>query len=150
MRSRPRRPLRYVCLFAYNNVQHILCCVFVFVFFFNYLCNQCLSTLMMWVRISFRARCTTLCDKVCQWLATGRWFSPGSPDFSTNKSDRHDIMKYCWKQRLNMFPTSIITRVIFSPTTSIVLSLKEKKLMIIEDKTPKLLTVINTDKAKKI
>ena len=24
------------------------------------------------------ARCshTTLCDKVCQWLATGRWFSP--------------------------------------------------------------------------
>jgi hypothetical protein len=24
-----------------------------------------------WVRISIRARCTTLCDKVCQWLATG-------------------------------------------------------------------------------
>ena len=22
---------------------------------------------------------TTLCDKVCQWLATGRWFSPGTP-----------------------------------------------------------------------
>ena len=21
---------------------------------------------------------TTLCDKVCQWLATGRWFSPGT------------------------------------------------------------------------
>jgi len=20
---------------------------------------------------------STLCDKVCQWLATGRWFSPG-------------------------------------------------------------------------
>jgi len=29
------------------------------------------------VRISIRARCTTLCDRVCQWLATGRWFSPG-------------------------------------------------------------------------
>ena len=25
--------------------------------------------------LSGRARCTTLCDKVCQWLATGRWFS---------------------------------------------------------------------------
>jgi hypothetical protein len=33
----------------------------------------------------FRARCTTLCDKVCQWLATGRWFSPGPPVSSTNK-----------------------------------------------------------------
>jgi hypothetical protein len=22
---------------------------------------------------------TTLCDKVCQWLATGQWFSPGTP-----------------------------------------------------------------------
>jgi len=32
-----------------------------------------------WARISIRARCTTLCDKVCQWLTTGRWFSLGSP-----------------------------------------------------------------------
>jgi hypothetical protein len=39
---------------------------------YDYLCNQCLSPLMLWVRISIRARCTTLCDKVC------RWFSPGS------------------------------------------------------------------------
>jgi hypothetical protein len=31
--------------------------------------------LMLLVRISIRARCTTLCDKVCLWLATGRWFS---------------------------------------------------------------------------
>jgi hypothetical protein len=30
---------------------------------------------MLWVRISIRTKCTTLCDKVCQWLATGRWFS---------------------------------------------------------------------------
>jgi hypothetical protein len=51
--------------------------VIVFSWIFNYLCNQCLSPLMLWVRISIRARCTTLCDKVCQWLATGLWFSPG-------------------------------------------------------------------------
>jgi hypothetical protein len=31
---------------------------------YNYLCNQCLSPLMLWIRISIRARCTTLCDKV--------------------------------------------------------------------------------------
>ena len=46
---------------------------------------------MLWVRISIRAGCTTLCDKVCQWLATGRWFSPGTPVSSTNKTDRLDI-----------------------------------------------------------
>ena len=34
---------------------------------------------------------TTLCDKVCQWLTTGRWFSPGTPVSSTNKTDRHDM-----------------------------------------------------------
>jgi len=27
----------------------------------------------------------TLCDKVCQWLTTGRRFSPGTPISSTNK-----------------------------------------------------------------
>jgi hypothetical protein len=29
---------------------------------------------------------TTLCDKVCQWLTTGRWFSPGTQVFPTNKT----------------------------------------------------------------
>ena len=43
---------------------------------YNYLCNQCLSPLMLWLRISIRARCTTKCCKVSQWLATGRWLSP--------------------------------------------------------------------------
>jgi hypothetical protein len=41
---------------------------------------------------SIRARCTTLCDKVYQWLATGQWFSPGIPDSSTNKN---------WQPRYN-------------------------------------------------
>ena len=31
-----------------------------------------------------------LCDKVCQWLATGQWFSPGTLISSTNKTDCHD------------------------------------------------------------
>jgi len=59
---------------------------------YNYLCNQCLSALMLWVRISIRARCT-LCDKVCQWLVTGQRFSPGPPVSSTNKTDCHDIVE---------------------------------------------------------
>ena len=51
---------------------------------YNYQCNQCLSPLMLWVRILIRARCTTLYDKVCQWLVTGRLFSPCPPLSSTN------------------------------------------------------------------
>jgi hypothetical protein len=33
---------------------------------------------------------TILCDKVCEWLATDPWFSPGTPVSSTNKTDCHD------------------------------------------------------------
>ena len=43
---------------------------------------------------------TTLCDKVCQWLATGRWFSPGPPVSSTNKTDRHHITEILLKVAL--------------------------------------------------
>jgi hypothetical protein len=57
--------------------------------------------LMLWVRISTRARCTTLCDKVCYWLATDRWFSPGFPLSSTNKTDSHDITEILLKDALN-------------------------------------------------
>ena len=43
---------------------------------YNYLCNQCLSPLTLWVWTPLRwgVLDTTLCDKVCQWLAAGQWF----------------------------------------------------------------------------
>jgi hypothetical protein len=41
------------------------------------------------------------CDKVCQWLAAGRWFSPGIPVSSTNKINRHDIAEILLKVELN-------------------------------------------------
>ena len=56
-----------------------------------------ISPLMLWVQISIRARCTTLCDKVCQWLATGWCFSSGSSGFPTNNTDRHDITEILLK-----------------------------------------------------
>ena len=68
---------------------------------YNHLCHQWLSPPMLRVRISIRARCTTLCDKVCQWLATCRWFSLGPPVSSTNKTDRHDITEILLKVALN-------------------------------------------------
>ena len=52
--------------------------------------DRWLSLLMLWSRISIRVRYTTFCDKVYQWLATGWWFSPGSPVFCSNITDRHD------------------------------------------------------------
>ena len=53
------------------------------------------------VRLPPRARCTTLCDKVCQWLAAGRWFSPGPLVSSTNTTDRYDITEILLKVVLN-------------------------------------------------
>ena len=58
----------------------------------NYLCNQCLSPLKLWVRTPFMVRCldTTL-GYICQWLATGRWFSHGTPVSFITEANRHDI-----------------------------------------------------------
>jgi hypothetical protein len=69
----------------------------------HYLCNQCLSTLTLWVRIPLRRGVvdTILCDKVCQWFATGWWFSPGTPVSSTNKTDCHDIIEILLEVALN-------------------------------------------------
>ena len=44
---------------------------------------------------------TTLCDKVCQWLATVQCFSPSTPVSSTNKTDHHDITEILLKVVLN-------------------------------------------------
>ena len=64
---------------------------------YNYLCNQYLSPLTLWVRIPSR-QCVldrTLCDKVRKWNAAGRWsagrwFSPGTQVSPTNNLDNHD------------------------------------------------------------
>ena len=68
---------------------------------YNFLCNQCLLPLMLWVRIPIRLRCTTLCDKVCHWLATGWWFSAGPQVSFTNKTDCHNITEILLKVALH-------------------------------------------------
>jgi hypothetical protein len=40
-------------------------------------------------------------EKVCQLPAHVRWFSPGTPDSSTTKADRHDIAEILLKVALN-------------------------------------------------
>ena len=66
---------------------------------YNYLCNQCLS------RCEFESRSG---DTVCQWLATGQWFSPSTPVSSINKTDRHDIAEILVKVALNTINQSSV------------------------------------------
>ena len=87
---------------------------------YNYLCNQWLSTLkvvssnpahvelyaIQHYMIKFVSDLqqvggflyTTLYDKVCQWFATSRLFSPVS---STNKTDCHDVAEILLQVTLN-------------------------------------------------
>jgi hypothetical protein len=57
----------------------------------------------LWVCIQFRRGVldTTIRDKVCHWLAAGRWLSPGTPVSSNNKTDHHDITEVLLKVTLN-------------------------------------------------
>jgi hypothetical protein len=60
-----------------------------------------------WVRsrlCKLQKRCIRLAaasDKVYQFLAHGRWFSPSTPASSTTKIGRHDIAEILLKVALN-------------------------------------------------
>ena len=71
--------------------------------------------LKLWVRIPHMGRCTryNICDQVYQWLAVGRWFSPGTLVSSTSKTDRHDITEILLKVALNIIPPTIIHKSIY-------------------------------------
>ena len=94
------------------------------IWIYNCLCNQCLSPLTLWVRIPFRRGVldTTVWDKVCQWLAVGRWFSLCTPAFSTNKADRHIITEILLKVALNTNPKPQVQILIKSNIPSIGMS----------------------------
>ena len=79
----------------------------------NYLCNRSLSPLKLWVRIPLRRGVldTKLCDKVCQWLVTGHWFSPSTLVPSINKTDHHNITEILLKVVLS---TKTLTYISFS------------------------------------
>ena len=60
---------------------------------------------------------TTLCDAICQWLGSGRWFSPGTPSSATNKTDRHNTSLVLLKVALKHYnpPTRNWSRTNFNP-----------------------------------
>ena len=76
-----------------NNLSEFKITRFSAVWIYNYLCYQCLSSLTLWVQIPLRWYVLdTLCDKVCQWLAAGRWSSLGTPASST----KNWLPRYNW------------------------------------------------------
>ena len=70
---------------------------------YSYLCNQCLSQLMLWVRIPLMARCAQYNIMWYSLIVTcdSRGFSPGTTVFSINKPDRHDITEILLKVALS-------------------------------------------------
>jgi hypothetical protein len=84
--------------------------VIVWWWIYNYLCNQYLSTLTLRVQILQREDVldTTLCENVCQWLAAGQWFSPGTPVSFTSKTDRHDKTEILLKVALNAITLTLL------------------------------------------
>ena len=76
--------------------------------------------------------------KVCQWLVTGHWFSPGTPFSSTNKIDLHNIVESGVKHH-NPNPLHLLVCVLSvnalkqSPNLRIH-SLKKKKIVIFRNK----------------
>jgi len=77
--------------YIFKQLRYIICCA------------QCLSLLTLWVRIPLGRGVldTTLCDKVCQWLVSGLYFSPGTHVSSNNKTDHQDITVILLKVALN-------------------------------------------------
>ena len=51
-----------------------------------------------WAYCGYPVLDTTLCDKSCQWLAAGQWFSLGIPVSSAKNNDRHDITEILLKK----------------------------------------------------
>ena len=67
-------------------------------------------------------------DKVYQFLAQGRWFSPGTPASSTTKTGRHDIAEILLQVALNTkIQNSNSIPIKFKDTKGVIRSRKSKK-----------------------
>ena len=63
--------LRYLCLFTYNGVQHIFCCVFWFCFVCLRLVScvwWCPTYIVLWFFFAFLSSSCVLCTQCCQFF----------------------------------------------------------------------------------
>ena len=52
---------------------------------------------------------TAVCNKVCQWLAAGWWFSLSNSVSYTHRTDYHDITETVLKVALSTNPLTLFT-----------------------------------------
>ena len=69
------------------------------------ICMVCRTNIFSWSP----ATVTTCINKVCQWLAAGLWFSPGTPVSSTNKTNRQDTTEISLKVAINTITLTLNT-----------------------------------------
>ena len=61
---------------------------------------------------------TILCDKVCQWLAIGWWFSPGTLGSAINMTDSHDVAEILLNVALYAIILTLNYGIVGLPTTN--------------------------------
>ena len=71
------------------------------IYFFIYLQSMAVSESVHLTAIFFLKVYSIPHYKICQWLATCRWFSQGTAVSSINKTDRHSITEILLKVALN-------------------------------------------------
>ena len=97
-------PKKTVLICEICHVNKISCCwqwmevIIITKWIMNYLCNQCLSPLKLWVCIVLMARCTRY---NIMWSSLSV-ISLGTPVSSTNKTDCHDVTEILLKVALNI------------------------------------------------
>ena len=124
--SRDHMVVGFIITYAISTYRHY--------WIYNYLCNQYLSPLTMWDRTLLRRGVldTTLCDKVCQWLAAGQWFSPGTLVSSINKTYRHDITEILLKVALKHHnPYPLVVEFYWINVYYLTLSVSFKQLLLL-------------------
>ena len=96
--------------------------------------DKLLSSLKLWVRTLFMVRCTryNYVIKICQTLAKGQWFSPGTLVSSTNKTDRHDITEIVLKVRLNTI-IYLIWFIVFNTTFNNISAISWRPVLVVEN-----------------
>ena len=115
-----------VCIFFIVPFSCVAVVVIVWLLDIQYLCG---SSYHHW-SYEFESRSwrgvldTTICNKVCDWLATGGWFSPCTLVSSTNKTDHHDIAKILLKETLNTISLRTLPFVLVKRSETDVLLLK--------------------------
>jgi hypothetical protein len=114
---------------------------------YNYLCNQCISPLKLWVWIPHMVRCTR-CN-IMWWslsVTCGKSVvSPGTLVSFTNKTDSHDIAEILLKVALNTMTLTLkyhSTNVGFLITVTMLEGILRKRKIIMEKKNNKVQILI--------